>query len=598
MAELAISLTLLGGMYILSNKEAKNEENFTVNREKKDSRSRMYKNELHNMQENNFPTNGTAELIKDDNYYPNPNNAMDKYFDQSQFQDEINDGNKYKSLTGNVVEKSELQHNNMVPFFGSKVRASDDRNVNESRLDNMMGNGSQHFSKKETAPLFKPQENLQWAHGAPNNTDFMRTRMNPSINMKNVKPFQEIRVGPGLNEKGGVLGSGGFNAGMQNRESWKPKNVDELRTKTNPKTTYGGVILGGKAPVTNRGIVGNVEKYNPDTYYVNGPERYFTTTGVEKAQTARSRQIMPEENRETTTTSYYGASDQAGAEASYVPGSYEPSKRNVLDSNSKHISNVNAVNRGVANKGDYGIQGYSASVLPNNRSLTSNRQPEYGVVSSFAKAIFTPIMDVLRPSRKENVIGNIRSSGNVGHGQNNATYVYNPNDKARTTIKEMTEERKQHNFINNQGDKGGYGYLVNKKQPVQQERDSTNINYGGNPGGSYGNSEAMVYDAAYNANLIDKAPIMQGRDPQGSNVKMFNGQAYTNVKIDKLDCDRVNNRQFVPQQITKAPPSHDQYGQVTSRTEYGQDINTKRNTSDILNAFRNNPYTKPLNSVA
>jgi hypothetical protein len=291
-------------------------------------------------------------------------------------------------------------------------------------------------------------------------------------------------------------------------------------------------------------------------------------------------------------------SDQAGAEASYVPGSYAPAKRAVLDSNSKHISNVSAVNRKEANKGDYGIQGYSSSVLPNNRTLTTNRQPEYGGVSSFAKALFSPLMDVLRPSRKENVIGNIRSNGNVGHGQNKAAYVYNPNDKARTTIKEMTEERKAHNFINNQTDKGGFGYLVNDKQPVQQERDSTNINYGGNPGGSYGNTETMVYDAAYNANLIDKAPIIKGRNPQGSNVKMFNGQSHTNIKIDKLETDRLNNRQFVPQQITSAPPSHDRYGQVTSRSEHGQDINTQRNTSDILSAFRNNPFTKPLDSVA
>jgi hypothetical protein len=124
---------------------------------------------------------------------------------------------------------------------------------------------------------------MQWAYGTPNVSTFIQSRMNPLMNMKNVKPFQEVRVGPGLEEKGGVLGSGGFNAGMQSREQWMPKNVDELRVANNQKETYGGVILGGKNPVTNRGNMGAMEKHRPDTYYINTPERYFTTTGLEKA---------------------------------------------------------------------------------------------------------------------------------------------------------------------------------------------------------------------------------------------------------------------------------------------------------------------------
>lgn len=612
MAELAVSLALLGGMYILTNKEKDNNQNddnnekgdnnkegFNVNRYNKGTRQKMSENLKHNMIQNNFPTNGKAEMKNDPNYYPNANNSMDKYFNQVEYEKNINDGNEYKSLTGNMVQKNDLKHNNMVPFFGSKVKTSQDRNVNESRLDNMVGSGSQHFRKQETAPLFKPQENMQWGHGMPTATNFIQSRMNPSMSMSNVKPFQEIRVGPGLSEKGGVLGSGGFNAGMEQREKWIPKTVDELRAKTNPKTTYGGVILGGKNPVTNRGVIGNVEKYRPDTYFVNGPERYLTTTGIEKAQTARSIQVMPEENRQTTTTSYYGVSDQAGAEASYVPGSYTPAKRAVLDPNIKHITNAHAANKYKPSEGDYGVKGYVSSVLPNNRSLTTNRQPEYGAVSSFAKAVISPLMDILRPSRKENVIGNIRSSGNAGNGQQHAAYVYNPNNKARTTIKEMTEQRKDHQFINNQSEYGGgYGYLVNEKQSVNQERDSTNIHYSGNAGASYGTEAPTTYDAAYNANLIDKAPIMRGREPRGSSIKMFNGQSTTNIKVDKLETDRLNNRMYVPQQITKAPPSHQQYGQMSARSEFGQHIQTQRNTPDILNAFRSNPYSKPLNSVA
>ena len=84
---------------------------------------------------------------------------------------------------------------------------------------------------------------------------------------------------------------------MEARERWISKTVDELRVKTNPKVTYDGVMLGGKREVQNRGIMDKMEKHLPDTYYINTPERYFTTTGIEKGQTARSNVIMPTENR-------------------------------------------------------------------------------------------------------------------------------------------------------------------------------------------------------------------------------------------------------------------------------------------------------------
>ena len=39
--------------------------------------------------------------------------------------------------------------------------------------------------------------------------------MNPSRNMSNTKPGNEIRVGPGLNKGFTNKGSDGFNAGME-----------------------------------------------------------------------------------------------------------------------------------------------------------------------------------------------------------------------------------------------------------------------------------------------------------------------------------------------------------------------------------------------
>ena len=65
-------------------------------------------------------------------------------------------------------------------------------------------------------------------------------------------------------------------------------------------------VLGAKRAVQNRGIEGKVEKYRPDTFYLNSPDRWFTTTGAEKRPTTRSEEILRPESRTSTTREYFG----------------------------------------------------------------------------------------------------------------------------------------------------------------------------------------------------------------------------------------------------------------------------------------------------
>lgn len=649
MAEIVIPMAILGGLYIVSNQDDKNKkvkETFVDGGPTSiKERSTMLSNA--NVPSRNFPINGRSELKETPEYYQTNQEATNSYLQKIKYKKNVLENEKLEgrselqyedknpehqySLTGEKIEKENFKHNNMVPFFGSRVTQNTVDHTRESYLDNTNGSGSIFIKKQETAPFFKPQKNLEWAHGTPNASSFLQSRMNPSTSLHNVKPFQEVRVGPGLNQKEGVLGSGGFNSGMESRHRWMPRNVDELRVKNNPKITYGGVILGGKDKVTNRGVLGTVEKNRPDTYYINSPERYFTTTGQRKAQTHRSEQIVPTENRETTTREYFGQGEQSTGEAPYVKGIYRDTHRRQLDPCGKqNIRNAHAAERFNSTTGDYGVQSYKSSVLPNNRTLDSNQSPNVGVVSTYAKALVAPLLDILRPTRKQNVIGNIRPQGNVGNSKYSKTYVYNPADRAKTTIREMTENKLEHNFVNNQQEAGGYGYVVNEKQPVAQNRDTTSCHYVANPNqseyangygyvvnekqpvpqnrdttsskyiGNAGNtgttSNARVYDMAYNAHLIDKSVISKGRKPMGDSVKVFN--PYQNIKIDKLEQDRHNHRMFVPQYISKMPSSVDNHGRQDVKPRTGQDIVIERNAPDILNAFKRNPYTQPLDSIA
>jgi len=97
------------------------------------------------------------------------------------------------------------------------------------------------------------------------------------------------------------------------------------------------------------------------------------------------------------------------------------------------LRNVNIENSG---NHDYGKGSYKAR--PNERDVTGTRTHTSNLVSA-VKAIITPLQDVLKRTKKENVVGNNRPEGNMNPNVPNKMTVYDPNDIARTTIKEQTE---------------------------------------------------------------------------------------------------------------------------------------------------------------
>ena len=86
----------------------------------------------------------------------------------------------------------------------------------------------------------------------------------------NVKPFESVNVGPGLNHGFTSTGNNGFNSGMEARDSWLPKTVDEMRVDTNPKLEFMLTNLEGPAgaQVKNLGMIGKVEKQKPLTQFL------------------------------------------------------------------------------------------------------------------------------------------------------------------------------------------------------------------------------------------------------------------------------------------------------------------------------------------
>ena len=285
--ELAIPILAIGSAFILSNNKNRNDNNPTTSSSSSSSSSSNstgYSTWLNNKQNgspatasaanpnnnldegyenmgnrqrlpnlnimpDNYPVQKSFSVGTDINAYNNPNYAMDRYYNDelakkleaegNQFGDKYASTGDFISLSGSKIAGSDFNHNNMVPFFGSKMRGfTTGANVYETLFDNKTGTGSQQIRKRERAPLFAPQNQMNNVHGMQNNNDFIQSRMMPSTKISNVKPWEEERVAPGLDKGFNGMAGAGYNSALEAREKWTDRGVDELRVLTNPKQTF------------------------------------------------------------------------------------------------------------------------------------------------------------------------------------------------------------------------------------------------------------------------------------------------------------------------------------------------------------------------
>ncbi len=593
MAEIAIPMMALGSLYIMSNRKKEPEASNDCEYE-------------------NFVNRGTTQLPGTNpipKNYPvdtgkipvsNPRkfqggSTRDEFFKKGSVTANVNTNsqNTFLSMTGKTMKAEELEHNNMVPFFGSKVtQNTGGYNGRESILDSYSGSGSQIIHKREQAPLFKPQKNMSHANGAPSYTDFLQSRVNPGMRMANVKPWQEIKVAPGLNKGFSSKGSGGFNSGMDSRNDWQPKTVDELRTATNPKVTYEGVVLGANAGPGryNRGIIGKVEKHRPDGFFINSADRWLTTTGAEKAQRVNPEIVMKAENRATRTKEYFGTGGPEGS-ATYKDSQYNYPKRPQLDADIKYMGGAAATNRWNIKDGkigDYGRDGYVA--LPNSRSIIGERN-EMGIVTSAIKALTAPVLDALKSTRKEEIVGITRHNGNAKSIVNNGV-VYNPSQRTKTTIREQTENTK---YTLQGGYNHGGGYATSEHQAVFNQRDSTSVSYmTGSSAPAYATAPTE-YSAARNANLNpNKQELIKVDRIRQGNHNLFNSNQ--NITTYKQGTAGTAPAQPTPS-FPKLSGNMSTYGKLNGKHTRERAIDCQRMSGDILSAFKSNPYAQSLHSA-
>ena len=344
----------------------------------------------------------------------------------------LNDDIIISNLTGEKMNKKDFKHNNMVPFFGGTMKQNVDPNLNKGLLERHTGRFEHTKHKTEQEPLFKPEKNLTFINGTPN-VDLKERFVNSNLKT-NQLPFDKIRVAPGVGQGYNSGGKGGFHQTEIN-DLVRPKTVDELRAKNNQKETYEGRVLSGKkiSKPTSTKQLGKVFKYRPKKFYANNPDRYFKTTGANLKPKANETFVMKYTNRQQTKE-VMGSAKSSNNKPSKIP-LFQKSNRNIYRKDGVRNAILTDKYNSQNKNSDYGKSSFN---LPaNERDVTQKRTHLNNLVTEVS-AIIAPLTDIMKQTKKENMIGNSRPEGNMSIPNPSKLTVKDPNDIAKTTIKETT----------------------------------------------------------------------------------------------------------------------------------------------------------------
>ena len=437
------------------------------------------------------------------------------------------------SLTGDPINPNNFTHNNMVPFFGGAVRQNLDEFSTRGIFENFTGTQDNYQKKQEQSLLFQPQKNMSNVYGTGSLDGFMLDRYYVSNIRSNETPIEKVYVGPGLNQGYTNEPSGGFQQpDAQNYAT--PKTTDEIRVKTNPKISYYGRLVSGEK-INKPGKIGTVYKNKPDTFYVQEPDRYFTTTGQVIAQEQRPCIITKYTNRKTTELkTRTGSAAPTNGTVAQVRSKYKISHKITYDNNGPRNADstgswsiLNML--GLNTPNDYGKQ--SIRVRDNNRVLNNKdkKEPVINFKSPIEKGVARNNQK-LKYTKKVNFVKNNRESGNYQGIKKSK--IYNPTDVPRMTIKETNIHNNHSGILSAQKPSSGFVYNPNNLARTTIKETNIHNNHSGMMG------ESMYKGVAYDPNDVTRTTIKE-TNIHNNHSGMMGESMYKGVAYDPNDVTRT-----------------------------------------------------------
>jgi hypothetical protein len=510
----------------------------------------------------------------------------------------VEGGKVMSALTGRPIDEG-FVHNNMQPFFGGSVKQNVGKDAYSNVLGIYSGDDKTVIRKKEVETMFdNTQVPFGNVYGMEASSDFIQGRINDPRNRGGERPFEPVKVAPGVGEGFSSTGKGGFQQIEVNDLMMKNiRRTDDLRTANNPKLTYKQPVVPGQHMIGKAmENAGEVRKYRPDTFYIDESGERFGPAGQGEftKETTRSIQIMPHQNREDTSVEYKGPGSSQDFGMNYVVGSYrKPMTNQYGGAGYRNADGSSYMAQGTAD--DYGREGYE--IRPNERYFTSDRVMGLNLSPAEAGAVTTHFEDESRPTRRGETIGNIQQAGvPTGYaGGAPAITVWDPNDIARTTVKEGTIVLDRFGIA---APADGPTKLKvydpdDIARPTQKAQISAKSSYVGGPKAAH--ERFTSHTSAYNMRLNpSKQQIAKGRSLGGGNIQLFKGDE-PHVTSRKLDTDVINDRAPAVNRVAvDIGPGVADLGRVKYRAPLKLDVASERNGRDIISAAVNNPLMQSL----
>ena len=135
--------------------------------------------------------------------------------------------------------------------------------------------------------------------------------------------------------------------------------------------------------------------------------------------------------------------------------------------------------------------------------------------------------------------------------------------------------------------------MNNYTAPNQTQRNTTDCSYIGTSGGQASAYGDMSYTSAYNQHNNDIKSSTIANHPNMGGTQIFNQNM--NISCSKQDTNRFDCRVNPGLSVTALPPSIQNYGAINMPQQL-ENENKNRLDGNLLDAFKNNPYTQSLMS--
>ena len=478
----------------------------------------------------------------------------------------------------NIPNQQINTHNNMEPFFGSSIKQNTAPTANRTTLEQFTGTQPVYAHKKETKRFFPLIKNA-FAVEQQNIENRDLTRYIPSSTYQNILPFEQIKVGPGLNQPPERLTT---NIGFQ--ETWRPENngvfkdVNELRV--NPKLVYEGRVVGG-APIISWGGEQTAPVISRRPY----KDLSFTTIPENTAL----RQNLPYRDN--------------------LPVSPEVDKEIILDKDTIVLKPVTRLDCstfdatvGIADhKSKQKHQVYYLDTARKTvRQETENNVHDKINANDADRRGQTYFFDTAKETIREETEDNEHSRINANDADRRGqTYYF---DTAKETIREQTEDNEHRRINANDQDRKGQTYFFDTAKETIREQTEDHEHNKINPSGTTGKFSLHDIFAFLNASIngLKEWGIAKNRPPTTVGAK------YIPDKKVIGDYEIFRRQQFDTYEHSKgydttAPVNVNKLmigNETRGKPIYPKDciINNQRIDPVFTEQFRNNPYTQSLQS--